>query len=516
MPRQPINFVDDSDFADWDYTEATRDETYPTDTTRRNPDRSSALETYAQRRRGRVITISDKVARVRWLEDDPYAHALVRRFAMSAPADDAELPPASGLTDESLTLVPAKEGFEVPLALDDDSDLHAAILRANVWPFEQRQNAVRTALSKSRVPHSAGRVELKARRSDCYGGALKAYKQLSARAWRMGWFVKFHQEVGLDAGGLSREFWRLALATAFSEEKGLFARTSNGTYDCVDAFELEIADRLPEYRFVGRCLAKLLFDHHSGCLEAAVSVKILKLLVGEPVVFDDLQLVDEELWLSLTKLEALANNDEHGLEDLCLTFAVDRVSVVSGDTVAVELVPGGADLVVNGNNIDAFLEARMREAFFEKHRNQLLALLAGFYDICPPAVVLLLTARELELALCGELKIDIKDWMQHTNYHGAFEAKKADHPICRAFWNTVTKWDDAQRTRLLQWAVGTARLPLGGFANLQQRDGVSRKFTLTSVPIDTAVYPRSHTCVSLIFFRVVARSLIHLSPSQLL
>ena len=54
------------------------------------------------------------------------------------------------------------------------------------------------------------------------------------------------------------------------------------------------AAKLLEYRFVGRCLAKCLFDDHT-CLEAAPNVKLLKFVVGEPFTFDDLQLVDEEL-----------------------------------------------------------------------------------------------------------------------------------------------------------------------------------------------------------------------------
>ena len=37
-------------------------------------------------------------------------------------------------------------------------------------------------------------------------------------------------------------------------------------------------------------------------------------------------------------------------------------------------------------------------------------------------------------------------------------------------------------------------MPVGGFAQLQQRDGVSRCFCLTSIPVSQATYPRAHTC----------------------
>ena len=76
---------------------------------------------------------------------------------------------------------------------------------------------MRETLEKLRVPYATGRVELKVKRSDCYGGARKAFAKLAPKAWRMSWFLKFDGESGLDAGGLSRDFWRLCLAKAFDE-----------------------------------------------------------------------------------------------------------------------------------------------------------------------------------------------------------------------------------------------------------------------------------------------------------
>ena len=272
----------------------------------------------------------------------------------------------------------------------------------------------------------------------------------------------------------------------------------NTTYDVAGCGPARGAARdalLLQYRFVGRCLAKCLFDGHT-CLEASPNVKILKYLVGEPVVFDDLQLVDEALWMSLKKLRSIPEED---FDALALAFEVSRVhrshSAPDEATVeTVELVDGGGDVAVTKANLERFFELRLRECVFEAHREELTALLAGFHELVPPHVTLLLTARELELALCGTPSLDLSDWRRNTVYKGAFEAKQADHPVCAAFWKVVDRWDDEQRARLLQWATGSSRLPVGGFRNLQQRDGVSRCFTLTSLPLATAAYPRSHTC----------------------
>ena len=45
-----------------------------------------------------------------------------------------------------------------------------------------------------------------------------------------------------------------------------------------------------------------------------------------------------------------------------------------------------------------------------------------------------------------------------------------------------------------KWLGLGRRLPVQGFAALQGRDGVVRPFTLTSVELAQAIYPRAHTC----------------------
>ena len=78
----------------------------------------------------------------------------------------------------------------------------------------------------------------------------------------------------------------------------LFRRSDAGntTYDFAFGSRLMPCDDaiLIEYRFVGRCLAKMFFDGLT-CLEASLNIKILKYIVGEPIVFDDLQLARRHL-----------------------------------------------------------------------------------------------------------------------------------------------------------------------------------------------------------------------------
>ncbi|KAJ1458300.1 hypothetical protein M885DRAFT_513415 [Pelagophyceae sp. CCMP2097] len=189
---------------------------------------------------------------------------------------------------------------------------------------------------------------------------------------------------------------------------------------------------------------------------------------------------------------------------LALTFAVTRVDRGTGEVTTHELCVGGAEKDVTKDNLNAFLGLRLKHSVFDSHKQGLLALLAGFYEVVPPACMLLVTARELELVLCGTPALDVSDWKEHTLLRGDFENKPA-HPCVSAFWRCVESWTDEQRARLLQWATGSSRLPVGGFKHLQQRDGASRLFTLTSVPGSTASYPRAHTCFNRIDIPLYSR-----------
>ena len=80
-----------------------------------------------------------------------------------------------------LSIEKATQGFAIPAA-QLSPELRAAVERADLWTFAQRLEAVREYLNNLRVPYATGRVELKVRRSDCYGGARGPASVQPARA----------------------------------------------------------------------------------------------------------------------------------------------------------------------------------------------------------------------------------------------------------------------------------------------------------------------------------------------
>ena len=129
-------------------------------------------------------------------------------------------------------------------------------------------------------------------------------------------------------------------------------------------------------------------------------------------------------------------------------------------------------------------------------------MLRGFYDVVPLRALTAagFDAGELELALCGVAEIDVRGWREHACYSGVWgtcASTAREHPVAHDFWECVRALPQAQRARLLQFATGTSRLPVGGFAALQGVDSTVRPFELhgcgTRGRCDGA-FPRAHTC----------------------
>ena len=64
--------------------------------------------------------------------------------------------------------------------------------------------------------------------------------------------------------------------------------------------------------------------------------------------------------------------------------------------------------------------------------------------------------------------------------------------VIQWFWQCVRGWPAERKSRLLQFATGTSRIPVNGFKDLQGSDG-PRRFTIEKSG-DPSQLPKSHTC----------------------
>jgi len=206
-------------------------------------------------------------------------------------------------------------------------------------------------MDATRVSWEVGRVELRIRRHHCLVDAAKALEKLPSHKWREPWYVTFANESALDAGGPSREFFRLVSKDLAAS--GLFSLAHDESYALkADAV---LSDKFPRAHemlvLAGRLCGKALLEgHHLEHLR--LNPILLKHVVAEPLSLKDLALLDGDL---ARGLDALLHMDPNDVPSLCLTWSVSDDLDVDDKKWTRDLVPNGSEKNVTGQDARGFV-----------------------------------------------------------------------------------------------------------------------------------------------------------------
>jgi hypothetical protein len=386
-------------------------------------------------------------------------------------------------TNQSLVWGNAND-FLLPL----NSVAHAQeVLKMSTESFINKANWFRNEMSKIRIPWESGHIKVVVRRNNLLEDAFNRIYSLPANDMHKYFRYEFAGEPGVDAGGIAREWFSLTADASFNVDLGLFeyGGTDNVCYQISPSSGLANENHLAYFKFFGRLLGRALFEGQQ--IGAHLTRVFYKHLLAWPIVEADMEFVDPEVSNSIKQIREMDD-----VSVLCLDFTT-TVSIF-GDNQTVELKPGGKDVEVTNDNKDEFLELRLKHLCMERVSPQLYALLVGFYEVVPMDLLSVFDFNEIELLLCGLPKINVEDWKSNTMYRGEYEALGARHPVVKMFWEVITESNDEQRAKFLQFATGTARVPVQGFSALQGNDGNVKPFTIDSIHLKDSVYPRAHTC----------------------
>jgi len=344
---------------------------------------------------------------------------------------------------------------------------------------------------KLAVPWEEGHMRICVRREHLLVDSIEAIMSLGREDLRKIWRFEFMGEAGIDAGGLTKEWFLLVTAAIFDADSGLWL-SSEGNQMLMRINPASQAtcpeDHLVYFRFLGRVLGKTLFE---GQIVSGHMVQYLyKYLLGWPVCFDDLESVDADLYQNLKKMLDIKPEE---VEYMCLDFTAAQSML--GETVQVNLHPDGEDKTVTGENLHEYLEAYFKYLMMQRIQPQVTELLLGFYDVLPEPLLAVFDYQELELIMCGLPTIEMDDWIKNTIYTGTFAAAKERNTCVKWFWEIVRgEFDQQTRARLLQFVTGTSGVPSRGFSVLQGSDGIIKLFCLNGIDLKNGAYPRSHTC----------------------
>lgn len=337
-----------------------------------------------------------------------------------------------------------------------------------------------------------GYVKITVRRSNILEDSLKAFQQIQAEDWRKKFRIRFYGESGVDAGGLEREWFGLLTSHIFDQKNGFFTCSAvgeslGGTYHVNPTSGEKNPHHLVHFSQIGRFLAKALMGQQN--IPANLSLPLRKQILGVPITFSDMEFVDEELFRNLKWLR-----DNTNVSNLCLDFTVTYISSHSNTTVCYDLKPNGLEIPVTDENKLEYLSLRLKHRMLDSIKPQLESLLEGIYETIPPDLLWVFDYQELDLLLCGVPQLDLEDWKKHSEYYGMYKRLGENHTVIKWFWEVVSDMSQDERTRLLQFTTGCARLPAQGFKALQSNDGKYRKFNIQSILKSESLFPRAHTC----------------------
>lgn len=326
----------------------------------------------------------------------------------------------------------------------------------------------------------SGQCHVKVRRSHIFEDSYAEIMRQSPNDLKKRLMIKFDGEDGLDYGGLSREFFFLLSHEMFNPFYCLFE------YSAIDNYTLQInphsginPEHLGYFKFIGRVVGLAIF--HRRFLDAFFIGAFYKMILRKKVALADMEGVDADFHRTLSW--TLENDVENVIfEHFCVE------DEVFGEKVTIDLKPGGRDIEVTNDNKKEYVELVTEWRIQKRVEEQFNAFIQGFHELIPADLVNVFDERELELLIGGISEIDVDDWIKNTDYRGYDEKD----PIIQNFWKCIRGWDSEQKSRLLQFATGTSRIPVNGFKDLQGSDG-PRRFTIEKSGEDTQL-PKSHTC----------------------
>ncbi|RPD73800.1 hypothetical protein L226DRAFT_488466 [Lentinus tigrinus ALCF2SS1-7] len=351
-----------------------------------------------------------------------------------------------------------------------------------VLDFDNKRNYFNQQLH--RRPHNRehhGTLQLNVRRQRVFEDSFQYLQRKTGEQIKYGKLsVRFYDEEGVDAGGVTREWFQILARQMFDPNYALFqpCAADKLTYQPNRASWVN-PEHLSFFKFVGRVIGKAIYD--GRLLDAYFARSLYRQLLGKQVDYKDVEWVDPEYYNSLCWI---LENDPSPLD---LTFSVEADEF--GVTKIVDLKEGGASIPVTNENKKEFVQLSANYRLYSSIKDQIESLVAGFYEIIPKDLVSIFNEQELELLISGTPDIDVDEWRSATEYNGY----TSSDPVIVWWWRALKSFNREERAKVLSFATGTSRVPLGGFVELQGVQGTQR-FSIHKAYGDTDRLPQAHTC----------------------
>ncbi|XP_025799931.1 E3 ubiquitin-protein ligase UPL1-like isoform X2 [Panicum hallii] len=353
--------------------------------------------------------------------------------------------------------------------------------------FDNKRAYFRSRIRQQHDQHLSAPLRISVRRAyvleDSYNQLrLRRTQDLKGRLT-----VQFQGEEGIDAGGLTREWYQLLSRVIFDKGALLFTTVGNNATFQPNPNSVYQTEHLSYFKFVGRVVAKALFD--GQLLDVHFTRSFYKHILGAKVTYHDIEAIDPDYYKNL---KWMLENDVSDLPDLTFSMDPDEEKHILYEKTEVtdyELKPGGRNIRVTEETKQEYVDLVAEHILTTAIRPQINAFLEGFTELVPRDLIALFNDKELELLISGLPEIDLDDLKANAEYIGYSAAS----PVIQWFWEVVKAFSKEDMARLLQFVTGTSKVPLEGFKALQGISGPQR-FQIHKAYGAPDRLPSAHTC----------------------
>jgi E3 ubiquitin-protein ligase HUWE1 len=415
------------------------------------------------------------------LKDAPLGRMANKEFALSSPPPESKMENLFFNFTEDHRKILNDLVRQNPKLMSGTFSL--LVKNSKVLEFDNKRNYFTRKLharTPDRQQHPP--LQLAVRRDQVFLDSFKSLYFKTADEMKYGKLsIRFHGEEGVDAGGVTREWFQVIARQMFNPDYALFIPVAS---DRTTFHPNRLSNINPEhlmfFKFIGRVIGKALYE--GRVLDCHFSRAVYKRILSRPVNVKDMESLDEEYYKSLLWI---LNNDPTDV--IPETFSVETERF--GEPNVEDLVENGRNIPLTEDNKHDYVRLVTEYRLTGAVQEQLEHFLKGFHDIIPSDLVSIFSEQELELLISGLPDINVEDWKANTEYSNYTQ----NSPQIHWFWRAVRSFDKEEQAKLLQFVTGTSKVPLNGFKELEGMNGFS-KFNIHRDYGSKDRLPSSHTC----------------------
>ena len=255
--------------------------------------------------------------------------------------------------------------------------------------------------------HKHLRLPMRIDRQNIFDSTWKVTRYFLESDWARLFEIYFDGELGVDQGGLRREWFDLVTQHIFKPENGLFVPLEDDSSTVGPNPFPPSHVKLKHFRMAGKLVGKALYESAMGDtyrlnLNALLCKSFLAQIIGIGTHFTMLEVDAPDLWRN--KIQYILEND---VEYLDLTFTQEEMK--DGQMITMDLVSGGSRMAVTEENKKSYISALSNYLLTTRIKSQMTAFLEGLHTLVPDNLLSLWDESELELLLCGVRDYSVED-----------------------------------------------------------------------------------------------------------